>query len=163
MPDFIRHEWFAREVIYRDDYKEQKNRGIEAEFENGKLINLKINTPSQLAALKSPDWSFQDEYRFVLMIFPNSTAVRCNNSFIQFNKELMGNVTQALESGQGSDINYYDMDLNPEIFDEMTVTLGPLCSCSDRIIVESLLEKFAAQSILTDSKLTGTIRVPDRG
>lgn len=162
MPDFTKHEWFARNVIYREDYKEQKNRGIDAEFDNGKLINLKLDTPSQLAALKSPDWSFQEEYRFVLMIYPNRTAIRCNDSFGQFNKELIGNITQALESGQGSDINYYDMELNPEIFNEMTVTLGPLCSYSDRIVVEALLEKFAPKAIITDSKLTGTVRVPNR-
>lgn len=53
--------------------------------------------------------------------------------------------------------------LTPEIFDEMTVTLGPLCSYSDRIIVEALLEKFAPKAIITDSKLPGTIRVPNRG
>lgn len=105
--------FFAREVIYRDDYKSQKNRGIDTEFENSKLIKLNLNIPSQLATLKSPDWSFQDGYRFVLMIFPNRTAVRCADSFDQFNKELTGYITQALELGQGSDINYYDMEFNP--------------------------------------------------
>ncbi|SGY86524.1 DUF2971 domain-containing protein [Moritella viscosa] len=162
MPGFTKHEWFSREVQYRDDYKEEKNKGIEVVWENEKIVNLKLNTPSRLAALKSTDWAFQDEFRFVLMIFPNSTAIRCNNSYEQFHQEIIGNIASSLESGQGSNINYYDMELNPKIFDDMTVTLGPLCSYSDKIIVHALLEKFASKAKVIDSKLTGTIRVPSR-
>nr|WP_314781199.1 DUF2971 domain-containing protein [uncultured Treponema sp.] len=163
MPYFINHDWFARSVEYRDDYMSQKNQGIDVVFEEDKLIDVKLNTPSRLAALKSPDWSFQKEFRFVLMIFPNNTAIRCNHSYDQFHKEVIENITKALESGQGADINYYDMELNPKIFDEMTVTLGPLCSYSDKIMVEALIEKFAPNATIVNSKLTGTIKNPNRG
>ncbi len=162
MPDFTRHEWFSRPVMYMDDYVEQKNKRINVEFKDGKVSKLELDTPSRIAALKSPDWAFQEEFRFVLIIFPNKTKIHDLPSWYKFNKELMKNIVDSLSSGKGSPIQYHDVALNPSIFDEMIITLGPLCTHSEKLIVDALISKYAPGATVKGSSFTGTIRQPRR-
>lgn len=162
MPDFTRHEWFSRPVKYREDYVEQKNKRIEVKFNDGKVSYLKLDTPSRIAALKDPDWAFQEEFRFVLVIFPNKTKIHDLSSWHKFHNQLMDIMVESLSSGNGSSIQYYDMTLSPSIFDEMTITLGPLCTHSEKIIVDALISKYAPMAKIKESSYTGTLRQPRR-
>ena len=40
----------------------------------------------------------------------------------------------------------------------MKVTLGPKCSYGEKILVQSLLDNFAPEAILSESELSGSIR-----
>jgi hypothetical protein len=99
------------------------------------------------AKIKHERWSFQDESRFVLLIVPPIEDPKYINLAMNqlFNESPLT-------------ISYYDVDLDPLILQEMEVTLGPNCSISDKLIVESLLQRYSVKKEVLESNLKGKIR-----
>ena len=67
---FLDEKNFGRKVIYVDDFMEIKNKAIEFVIDAKGHAKGNISDPVGIAALKSPDWAFQKEFRFVLFITP---------------------------------------------------------------------------------------------
>ncbi len=162
LPNFFDEKHFARKVEYYEDYEKRKNESINFEIDSNGAFKGQIQDPTGIAAMKSPDWQFQKEFRFVLFIFP-SLPLPPNGPFSKEFYERMPNfVAQKLYNGEGPSIEYFDVDINPDILNKIVVTTGPLCTNGDFLIVESLLEKYASEATIYKSKFEGTIRKPKR-
>jgi hypothetical protein len=142
---------FERSVEYDPDYKNIKNQKIII-TENG----ISINDYGRIAAIKSPDWAFQKEYRFILMIFPSFPNTGFDDKIWQNN--FPGYARMALQKGEGPKLNFLDMQINPDVLNSLEITLGPLCSEGNNLIVEALIEKFCPDATVKKSNLTGSIR-----
>jgi len=123
---------------------------------------LQIQKVGDLAAYKHKYWEFQQEYRFVLFILPSLPIPERGLSDEAYVTQLPNHIIHCMMSRIGPPIDYLDVDINPEVLDHIIVTLGPLCTEGDRLIVEALLRQYTQSGKLQQSKLTGTIRHPIR-
>ncbi len=161
-PIFLNEKNFGREVTYVDDFVEKKNKAIEFNIDEKGGVKGKIADPTGIAAIKSPDWAFQKEYRFVLLIFPAPPIPKDINYADRLGKELPNFIVTSLYHGKGPKIDYIDVDLDPTILNNIKVITGPLCSEGDYLIVNSLIDKYSPSGNVEKSKFTGTIRKPTR-
>ena len=53
--------------------------------------------------------------------------------------------------------SYYDMHLSDEAFNNLVITLSPLCDTSQWIIVEALRDKYASRAMVVESNLKGKL------
>lgn len=153
-PNFINNiDKFGKEVEYCKDYKERKNSLINVMYgtDNKSISQIKLGPSTEIACFKDTMWSFQKEFRFVLVIFPILKDKPITEETLEFQK-------RRLSEGKGPDLTYFDVDINPKIFNKIQITIGPLCTESEIILVESLLEKYAPSGTISKSKFTGTIR-----
>jgi len=159
LPMFLGEKHFARKVEYVPDFVERKNQAIQIDSIDSEW---RISDPTGIAALKSPDWAFQKEYRFVLFILPSSPIPKDDNFFIQLSERLPSIVKTSLYYGKGPDFTFFDVDLSQTAIDNINITTGPLCTEGDFLTVESLLEKYTSSGKVERSKFTETIRRPRR-
>lgn len=124
--------------------------------------NAQITDPTGIASLKSPDWAFQKEYRFVLFIVPSPDLPRDEKFFDNFSRQIPDIVLKSLYECKGPNLDYLDVKISQKALDSIRITAGPLCTSGDRAIVEALLEKHAPNGVIVKSKFTGTIRRPEK-
>ena len=161
-PLFLNEKNFGRKVIYDDDFMELKNKAIEFTIEQKGHAKGNISDPIGIAALKSPDWAFQKEFRFVLFITPAPPIPKDENYGDRLSKEFPDFVVNNLYQGKGPNIDFIDIDLNPTDINSIKIIAGPLCNEGDYLIIKSLIDKYAPSGIVEKSKFTGTIRKPSR-
>ena len=70
----------------------------------------------------------------------------------------LGSLREIIKSGEKLPFNNYDINIQESAFEKMEILLGPKHSLSDKIIVESLLEKFNHNATLKVSSLYGAIK-----
>ncbi|MBU1209493.1 MAG: hypothetical protein KKH04_21665 [Proteobacteria bacterium] len=159
LPMFISENHFARKVEYVSDFVQRKNQAIQT---GGIDSEWRIADPTGIAALKSLDWAFQKEYRFVLFIFPSSPIPKDDNFFTQFSEQFPSIAKTSLYYGKGPDFDFFDVEISQTALDRINITTGPLCTEGDFLIVESLLEKYVSGGKVEKSKFARTIRKPRR-
>lgn len=52
---------------------------------------------------------------------------------------------------------YYDLDIDPKCFQEMEITCSPQMTYGNRVILETLVEKYNPYARIVDSELLGKI------
>jgi hypothetical protein len=161
-PLFLDDKNFGRKIIYVDDFMEIKNKAIEFTMDEKGQAKGTISDPVGIAALKSPDWVFQKEFRFVLFITPAPPIPKDKNYGDRLSKEFPNFVVTSLYKGKGPNIDFIDIDLNPTVINSIKIITGPLCNEGDYLIIKSLIDKYAPSGIVEKSKFTGTIRKPSR-
>lgn len=107
--------------------------------------------PTLLGKYKSTLWQFESEYRYILFAIPHKTNPQTNKISIQHYSELIYNHIQIPDAS-------VFININPTSFQNMTITLSPKISDSDKIIVESLLALFNPSAKMNESSLTGRYR-----
>lgn len=148
---------FYSKVEYLDfEKKEGKN-----SLFNNSLTSRSFDQPASYGFHKSSIWEFQKEVRFKLMVMPYTLqTIRPLSQIEHYSHQgvtLMKTVApQNLK--QSFDVEYIDIDLSDKAIENIIITLGPLCTTGDRIIVESLLKSFSKNATLKNSNLTGKIR-----
>lgn len=111
--------------------------------------------------LKTDYWEFQKEYRMVVQLNPKilSEDIKDAESYEELNddekikfyfKEIMPRVANKME--------YLDIQLSDDFFNDLEITLGPEANESEEIIVKSLLKEYAPNVKLNQSDLKGKIR-----
>lgn len=104
----------------------------------------------EIGKYKNCRWAFQQESRFRLLIFP----------FYPFLANPEDVSTIAINSIHHSfpvPFSEYFLKLNSEALDNIEITLHPNSSLSDRVIVETLCDKYAKKAIIKDSVLKGIV------
>jgi hypothetical protein len=106
---------------------------------------------------KKQDWSFQEEYRFVLIITPNMTGKKNNdNVYVRISNAITNNAVFT-KNEQDTDLINYDSLVSDNFFSNLEITLSPACTASDRVIVESLKGKYCRSA--NDVKESGFISI----
>lgn len=107
---------------------------------------------SQLGRYKNTYWEFQNEERYVLRFLPVDVKKITSVS----------NVAQMVYDtfmNQKSFIDYYDLDIRDDAFTSMEITLSPQFTTGNRILLESLIEKFNPNLKVMDSALKDRIKL----
>lgn len=105
---------------------------------------------TNIGKYKRLNWYFQQEWRYLFMVYPFSISdfMRMPSSEI---------VTELLRK-KDLPMNYYYLVIDDIAFENMEVKLGPNTNDGDRIIVETLIKEFNPSCKVTDSVLKGKLR-----
>ena len=158
VPMFLNRDLFGGSITYTNDIQEIYDRSVAIE-NDGTYTSLSIDRFYDLPRLKTKDWAFENEYRFVLFILPAIPIPPGGPSQQKnYEKELIACMLRSLLQGQEPPQDFFDVRLSPDALDAIEIVLGPCCSEGDKLIVESLLAKYTKKGSFTDSSLKGTIR-----
>ncbi len=108
---------------------------------------------SKWGLYKSDRWSFQQESRFTLIIFPKSKAISLDNPV------LSDWLQDALIKGVTPPLTYFDMELDENALNSMEITLCPNMSEGHKTIVESLCRAFLGDQKPIESSLSGCVKL----
>lgn len=148
---FIAPQAMARDLLRKVEYTDDKDKLYPKMLtENG---NQFVIAMGELGRYKNLHWSFQSEWRYILNILPIDLNQPVESSMKDFqlvaNKMRWGVAKQPFP--------FYDMVIADDAFADMEITLSPRISAGNRIIVQSLVEKYNPAAILSESSLRGLI------
>lgn len=121
-----------------------------------------VNEPNtvefgKLGICKSKDWQFESEWRFRVFITPHPVPSNGDFSDPQFAQTVSQGVREIFNMRKVSK-GYLFAQINDEAFKDMGATLGPWHTESDRVILESLVERFNPDCQIIPSCFAGQIR-----
>lgn len=122
------------DILYRVEYTDNKQE-LEPSVtsrKNGQLYFL----CNALGKHKNTHWDFQKEWRYLLSVYPYAHLQE----------------DQTLPFPQ-----YIDLQLDSACFAEMEITCSPKMTAGNRVILETLIEKYNPRAKLVDSGLLGKI------
>ncbi|KGA42829.1 DUF2971 domain-containing protein [Pectobacterium odoriferum] len=159
IPMYLSMHDFKNRVKYVDSIKEVINDLI---IKTGSGIETRgnINEP---VFIKSKHWEYQNEIRFVLMATKGPNLIYENSPEEYedvFLSEMANSNNGLIDSNRDKAplVKYIDLPVMSTAFGSLQVVLGPLAPVSSRVIVESLCEKYAPNSLVKESSLSGQIR-----
>lgn len=159
LPAFLDRDKFGNNVDYVPDVGLLYRQAAEnVSNSGGEAGGLSLAEPFDLARYKHAEWTFEQEYRFVLFILPSLPLPTTPEDAGQFRGKFTEHLVNCLLSGVGPDLEEFYVGLDESVLEGLDVTLGPKCTRGDRLIVEALLEKYAPEARLEESVLTGTVR-----
>ena len=161
IPTFLDKKDFERKVEYVDDVASFYKDAVDLKID-GKKFNLKIQKVGDLAKYKNKDWQFQSELRFMLFVFPSLPMPKTGLSDKQYIAQLPSHIGNCIKKSIGPDINYFDVEIKPDVLDNIIITTGPLIDKGNMLIIKSLLSKYTKNGSVKESNLTGTIRKPTK-
>lgn len=135
------------EVKYTNDYS-KLNPKIIGDNEETTVVRL-----MQLGRYKNTHWKFQREWRYIIHAIPfdwNGSDDMTSGQFAEFCSKLYS------DTGN-QPFPHYDMIIDKEAFEEMTITLSPCLSAGNRVIVQDLVEKYNPKAKILESKLNGLL------
>lgn len=156
-PMFLDRKQFAGEVDYVEDANRVYAESVKREDKNG-AFNLRISNFGKLSRVKTDDWAFQKEFRFSLFALPAPPTPTDGPANPIYVEQLLDHMTNSLANRVAPKIEYIDVELDPNVFDELIVRTGPLCTPGGRVCVEALLNSYAPGARLETSALEGAIR-----
>lgn len=160
LPIMMDRNEFERKVEYVEDISVVYKDAVDFNFDPNGGVKIQIAKVFNLARYKSKAWKFQSEYRFVLMIFPGLPISGGGITDVKYQKALPNHFIRSILHNIPPKIDYYDVEINPDVLDNIVVTMGPLAKDEEIQQVQSLLKKYTKKGSLQLSSLTGTIRVP---
>lgn len=111
---------------------------IETLSDNKSRLSINMDT-NNFGRYKHERWRFQEEYRFVMLIFSTNRKVDFKN---MKDPNWFDDVTSALYNNEKATISYFDIDLCESAIRDMEITTGPLFNSADSILLNALIEKY---------------------
>jgi len=142
---------FYNKVIYKDFSSEDKQDNL---FQFEDFLGRSHDCPGSYGFHKNIIWEFQKESRFILRVIP---FVANMNFFSPQNVPLFSTNNLKFDNSLFN-VEYIDVDLDEKAIDNIEITLGPLCTSGDKILVEALVKTFTKNGKVKISNLTGKIR-----
>ncbi len=108
---------------------------------------------SKFGAFKNLRWSFQNESRFVLNIYPKPSNISVGD-------EIFATwLCSAFNQGIPNTIRYYDLDLDIAALNSIDITLCPNMSEGNKVLVESLCKTYLYNVAPKESALTNVVNL----
>lgn len=158
MTSFLNKEKFGSKVNYINDVNTFYKDRINLQITPPNKVLLTIKDFMDLPLTKEKIWNFQEEYRFVLNINPSIKLSDKGIADPNYYNNISTHVLNCYKNGVSPGIDFIDLNLDQTAIDNILITLGPKCNESEKIIVESLIEKYTKNGIIQESNLSDTIR-----
>lgn len=142
-----------KKVQYTDNLEKINNNLVQIVHHPNNIEEIRLRI-AEIGMYKHSRWSFEDETRFVIFIFPSHKF----NTATEFSKHYNSILYSAWKNGIEPPIKYYDMKLKDDVFDHLEVTMSPSMPLANRIIVESLLKQYAPLAKLKCSLIENKVR-----
>lgn len=134
-------------VIYTDDIAKLEPKVAEISDEG---INLKTGL---LGKHKNLHWEFQKEWRYIMQFI----SINFKVSVEETTRLAIETAMKMLNGTEPPPFRYYDLDIDPKCFEEMEITCSPQMTYGNRVILETLVEKYNPYARIVDSELLGKI------
>ena len=125
---------FGDDILYRIEYTN------ELEKLEPQIVSDKEGTTylcgNAMGKHKNEHWAFQKEWRYLLSAYP-WPPIR--------------------EGVQPPPLQYIDLQIAPDCYDDMEITWSPRMTAGNRILLETLLEKYNPKAIIKKRQLLGKI------
>lgn len=146
----VTDEYFVNPTIYNFESFLRKIEYINDESRLYPTISSRIGINTNYALgnfgiYKRPEWQFQSEWRYIIMIFPGPFDDMNANA-----EDFANRLQTGLRSKSLPFVSFY-LDLENNILDNIEVTLGPKISKGDSVIVKTLLHSFCNNAIIKTS------------
>lgn len=158
LPNILKRDSILRKVRYVDNPEKYLDNVVDLKIQANGKAEMQIKDVNDFATYKQKVWSFQEEVRFVLFILPTIPIPPDGFTNDKYLTELPNHILNSIINGIGPNLDCFDIDINPDVLNKITVTMGPLCNGGDEIMVDSLLKTYTKEGVLQKSKLTGNIR-----
>jgi len=113
---------------------------------------INLNT-GILGKYKNLHWEFQKEWRYIMQFisvnFKASMEDMANHAIISANKMLQGT--------EPPPFRFFDLDIDPKFFEEMEITCSPQMTYGNRVILDTLIEKYNSKARIVESELLGKL------
>lgn len=135
---------FLHEVEYTDEQERLFPKTLD--FQAGGGVNV---MHGKIGTRKATPWRYQNEWRYVLTVMPFDMKSG------SFDSEKMLAQLEAFITDQGEAYTprFYDLKIADSAFGSMKVTASPKMSHGNRVILESLLEKYNPKAVLVGSRI----------
>lgn len=153
MTSFLNKEKFGGKVKYIRNVNKYYKERIEWKTSPPNKVLLTIKDFMDLPLTKELKWKFQEEFRFVLNI---NSSVKLSDKGIadpNFYNNISTHVLNCYKNGVSPGIEFIDLNLDQTAIDSILITLGPKCNESEKIIVETLVEKYTKNGAIQESQL----------
>ena len=141
---------FFRKVENVDDVKSCVDKLI-SHGNNSRGIPETCIELGKVGKYKHRRWTFQEEVRFVLGIFPGN--------WLYQNEDNAHMAVQAILNNHKVDFTSFFLHLSPEVIETMEITLSPSATESHRIMVDALCEKYAPKATVRDSGIKNLVKL----
>lgn len=135
---------FRENTFFPIEYTDDQNKLLPKVFhqrDDGALTVALDN----LGRHKPTAWSFEEEWRFKLIIHPYG--------IMEIDPGNISPTRKALESQKELTFSDYYLEIADDAYSEMSIMLGPRCTENEKIIVEALLKKHNPGAKLCTSSL----------
>lgn len=137
-----------KKVIYTDD-EDMLHPQIFRQSEDTDLLKL-----NELGRCKRSEWSFQREWRYIIVMTPVGIRDAMSNTVNWFDLAL-----DRIQQGYDIGISNIKLFIDDDAFNQMEITLGPMANERDRLIVEEFINKYNPNAKLFESALKGQINI----
>ena len=134
-------------VQYTDDLSKLEPAVVK--IDDGK-VHLNIGS---LGRYKNKHWEFQNEWRYIMTFMSMNFKVGVEMMSQMFSMS----VTKMTQGKEPPPFRYYDLDIDPKCFEEMEITCSPQMTYGNRVILETLVEKYNPSAKIVESELLGKI------
>ena len=134
-------------VQYTDDLSKLEPTVVK--IDDGK-VHLNIGS---LGRYKNKHWEFQNEWRYIMTFMSMNFKVGVEMMSQMFSMS----VTKMTQGKEPPPFRYYDLDIDPKCFEEMEITCSPQMTYGNRVILETLVEKYNPSAKIIESELLGKI------
>ena len=134
-------------VQYTDDLSKLEPTVVK--IDDGK-VHLNIGS---LGRYKNKHWEFQNEWRYIMTFMSMNFKVGVEMMSQMFSMS----VTKMTQGKEPPPFRYYDLDIDPKCFEEMEITCSPQMTYGNRVILETLVEKYNPSAKIVESELLGKI------
>lgn len=145
-PGLLKQEQILHKVEYTSDYNKLYPK-VFSEDKDGYTIALE-----KLGIYKNMHWDFQNEWRYILRIFPID-LLDIDNA----NKNVMKMFSDMVSGNFQNRVSYFDLELEDDAFEDMEIVMSPRISPGNKVIVSDLVEKYNPKAKVTDSVLLGLL------
>lgn len=136
---------FYCHVEYVNDVNEKTRDAYQLTMTDNVHASTNVNF-GEIGKYKNNRWAFQQESRFRLLILPF-------NPILAHQDEVSTIAVNTIHHSLPVPISEYYLKLRSEALDNIEITLHQNASMSDRIIVESLCDRYAKNAVIKDSIL----------
>lgn len=164
LSELERNDWFVFPMfdltsgIFYKSIEYVSDVGVETRdaIMRGKNIEDSLSVSMYLGKIgkyKHKRWSFQEESRFTIFVFPKNPVRQIEK------RNVVNEMITAIYNGEELPIDSCYLELKPEVLDDIIITMNPFISDAQKILVESLCEKYAPNAKIKESNLKHLVRL----
>lgn len=116
----------------------------------GDTINLDMKN---IGKYKNKYWDFQKEWRYMMTFLPFSITENVEKMQQQFFQI----ANRMAQDAQAAPFDYYDLNIREDAFDVMLITPSPKITTGNRIILETLIDRYNHKATINESELSGLL------
>lgn len=121
-----------QKVEYTDDENKLFPRNIDQSVDEMFAYNL-----GNIGKYKNTAWSFQSEYRYLIGVYPGTGVMQLDEDIRN-----AGKIKYSLDNNLDINTDSMFLNLTIEALNSMEIIMGPKNDEGDKIIIESLIEKY---------------------